>query len=169
MITNKEELKEALKNIPKIENQMVSSMCSISVKELEEAVDRFKYIPSYEDLLEENNKFKNINEELKKESNDLRKLYQGTYKHLIDIGKDELARHLQAQINECPTFYVKPIIDYYEEYKRLNNIFNDLKKYVDENTFFSKSVMSGSSWQLLTYQSKFIEEIRKKVGLGEGK
>ena len=68
---------------------------------------------------------------LKKENNDLRKLYQRTYKHLFDIGKDELASYLQAQIDECPTFYVEPIVDYYEEYKRLNNIIKDIKDYVN--------------------------------------
>ena len=60
-------------------------------------------------------------ERLNKENNDLRKLYQRTYKHLFEKGNDELARYFQAQIDECPTFYVEPIVDYYEETKRLNN------------------------------------------------
>ena len=102
MITNKEKLEEALKDIPKIENQMVSAMSSISVKELEEAVDRFHYIPSYEDLLEENNKFKNIIEELEKWLNDVPKYFmsersfnsgvsiQQGMQYQIDLTKDKL-------------------------------------------------------------------------------
>ena len=66
-------------------------------------------------------------ERLKKENNDLRLLYQRTYKHLFEKGNDELARYFKAQIDECPTFYVEPIIDYYQETKRLNNIINTLE------------------------------------------
>ena len=71
-------------------------------------------------------------ERLQKENNDLRKLYQRTYKHLFEIGNDELARYFQAQIDECPTFYVEPIVDYYEEIKRLNNIITELEKLLEE-------------------------------------
>lgn len=71
-------------------------------------------------------------ERLHKENNDLRKLYQRTYKHLFEIGNDELARYFQAQIDECPTFYVEPIIDYYEETKRLNKQIEEYQKALDE-------------------------------------
>jgi len=65
---------------------------------------------------------------LNKENNDLRELYQRTYKHLYEIGNEELARYFLAQIDECPTFYVEPIVDYYEESRRLNNIIKELEK-----------------------------------------
>lgn len=54
-MTTKEQLEELLKDIPKTYN-MVSAYSSVNVKDLEEAVDRFKYVPNYQDLLEENNK-----------------------------------------------------------------------------------------------------------------
>lgn len=71
-MTTKEQIEELLKDIPKTYN-MVSAYSSVNVKDLEEAVDRFKYVPSYQDLLEENNKqqneidrLNNIIEELEK-------------------------------------------------------------------------------------------------------
>lgn len=54
-MTIKEQLEELLKDIPKTYN-MVSAYSSVNVKDLEEAVDRFKYVPNYQDLLKENNK-----------------------------------------------------------------------------------------------------------------
>lgn len=77
-------------------------------------------------------------ERLKKENNDLRKLYQRTYKHLFEKGNDELARYFQAQIDECPTFYVEPIIDYYEETKRLNSIIKEVREYIKNNAMYSE-------------------------------
>lgn len=74
-------------------------------------------------------------ERLQKENNDLRKLYQRTYKHLFEIGNDELARYFQAQIDECKTFYVEPIIDYYEETKRLHSIIKEVRELL-ENDYF---------------------------------
>ena len=57
------------------------------------------------------------NEKLKEQNNDLRKIYRNTYQRLFDNGNDELARYFQAQIDDCPTFYVEPIIDYHKEWK----------------------------------------------------
>ena len=63
------------------------------------------------------------NEHLSKQNNDLRKIYVNTSNRLFKNGNDELARYFQAQINECPTFTVAPIIDYYQV---LKNIKQDL-------------------------------------------
>ena len=57
------------------------------------------------------------NERLKEQNNDLRKLYKKTYNRLFENGNDELARYFQAQIDDCPTFYVEPIIDFAKEWK----------------------------------------------------
>lgn len=55
--------------------------------------------------------------ELQRTNNDLRKIYRNTYNKLFEKGNDELARYFQAQINDCPTFYVEPIIDYHKEWE----------------------------------------------------
>ena len=86
----------------------------------------------YNGMCEENIKMDLEIERLNKENNDLRKLYQRTYKHLFEIGNDELARYFQAQIDECPTFYVEPIIDYYEETKRLHSIIKEVREYINK-------------------------------------
>jgi len=84
-----------------------------------------------EKLIELDERGKEI-ERLNKENNDLRRLYQRTYKHLFEKGNDELARYFQAQIDECPTFYVEPIVDYYKEAKRLNNIIKEVREYIED-------------------------------------
>ena len=70
------------------------------------------------------------NERLRKENNDLKLIYRNTYKRLFENGNDELARYFQAQINDCPTFYTAPPIDYYKETQRLENAFKELKDYI---------------------------------------
>ena len=120
-------------------------------------------------------------EKLKQENNDLRKLYKKTYKHLFEKGNDELASYFQAQIDDCPTFYVEPIIDYSEEYKRLNNIINELEKdmkekYHSEIDYQSKimrsDLMQGDypvsyyyseqNEKLLNYYLNKIKELKEK-------
>ena len=65
---NKVSLKEfdkAINELPKT-NDIVSTFSSVSVKELRKAVERFEYVPSFNDLLEENNRLNNIIDELEK-------------------------------------------------------------------------------------------------------
>ena len=116
------DIDKALNELPKTQ-EIVSSFVSINVDDLKDAVDRFNYVPNYQDLLEENKALKEEKENLSKQNNDLRKIYVNTYNRLFKNGNDELARYFQAQINDCPTFYVAPIIDYY---KVLKNIKQDL-------------------------------------------
>ena len=68
-------------------------------------------------LKEEIIKLQQENEKLKEQNNDLRKIYRNTYIRLFENGNDELAHYFSAQIDDCPTFYVEPIIDYVKEYK----------------------------------------------------
>lgn len=70
-------------------------------------------------------------QKLKEENNDLRKLYQRTY-------------------------YVEPIIDYHEEYKKLNNIIEELEKYLID--MFNK-----------TQDIKYCDDLIKLKELKEGK
>lgn len=97
----------------------------------------------YDDAIEEIDR-------LNKENNDLRKLYQRTYKHLFEIGNDELARYFQAQIDECRTFYVEPIIDYYEETKRLNSIIKGVREYIEKDTRWFDSEYAKTYGELCT-------------------
>ena len=60
---NKEEVLKAIMELPKIEiNNPISAMNSISVDDLMSAIDRFDKVPTYDELLKENQQLK---EELK--------------------------------------------------------------------------------------------------------
>ena len=72
----------------------------------------------------------NENERLKKQNNDLRKIYKNTYKRLFENGNEELARYFQAQIDDCPTFYAEPIIDYAKEYKKYKSRIDKAIEYI---------------------------------------
>lgn len=73
------------------------------------------------------------NEKLKEQNNDLRKIYRNTYKRLFENGNDVLAHYFQAQIDDCPTFYVKPIIDYAKEYKIYKSRCEKAVEYIKEH------------------------------------
>lgn len=83
----------------------------------EEQQEKERYTKFYNDLNKWNKELQQENETLKEQNNDLRKIYRNTYKRLFENGNDELAYYFQAQIDDCPTFYVEPIIDYAKEYK----------------------------------------------------
>lgn len=80
---NSEEFEELLKDIP-ITNNMISSYSSINVEDIRKAINRFKYVPSYRDLLEENNQLK---EEIKKYINSSDFVYDELYKKREKIEK----------------------------------------------------------------------------------
>ena len=61
-----EEFDKAINELPKT-NDMVSTFSSVSVKELRKAIERFEYVPSFDDLLKENNRLNNIINELEKD------------------------------------------------------------------------------------------------------
>lgn len=111
----------------------------------------------------ENIELKKQIERLNKENNDLRKLYQRTYKHLFEIGNDELARYFQAQIDECRTFYVEPIIDYYKETKRLNNIINELERWVEDGQPYDDYITLGNSDGIYYIQTDIISKKIKEL------
>lgn len=83
-----------------------------------------------------NHQLQQENKILEAINNDLRKIYRNTYQKLFESGKDELANYFMAQIDDCPTFYVEPIIDYAKEWKdyksRHDEVIELLKKnYID--------------------------------------
>ena len=58
---NKEEFLKAIENIPKIDSiNSISAYNSINVEDLANAVDRFKKVPTYDELLKENQKYKEV-------------------------------------------------------------------------------------------------------------
>ena len=71
---------------------------------------------------------------IKEQNNDLRKIYRNTYNKLFENGNDELARYFQAQIDDCPTFYVEPIIDYAKEWKDYKSRCEKAVEYIKEHS-----------------------------------
>ena len=58
---NKEELLKAIESVPKIDSiNPISAYNSINVEDLANAVDRFKKVPTYDELLKENKKYKEL-------------------------------------------------------------------------------------------------------------
>ena len=63
---NKEEFLKAISEIPKSETKScISAYNSINVEDLANAIDRFKIVPSYNDLLKENTNLKQALNEIK--------------------------------------------------------------------------------------------------------
>ena len=92
---NIEEFEELINAIPKVEsdNLPVSTMNSINVEDLRNAVKRFKKIPSYQELLEEN-------QELKKQLEDYKKWYQDELEEnaeLSDLWINRRARTIELE------------------------------------------------------------------------
>ena len=73
---------------------------------------------------------------LQEQNNDLRKIYKNTYNRLFENGNDELARYFQAQIDDCPTFYVEPIIDFAKEWRDYKSRIDRAIEYMDNSTEF---------------------------------
>ena len=98
------------------------------------------------------------NERLKEQNNDLRKIYINTYKKLLKNENTELAHYFMAQIDECPTFYVEPVIDYakgYESYKsRCEKATNYYLKTLAKNGSMSEeavemfNLLEGNKWEI---------------------
>ena len=58
---NKEEFLKAIENVPKIDSiNTISAYNSINIEDLANAVDRFKKIPTYDELLKENKELKEV-------------------------------------------------------------------------------------------------------------
>ena len=63
---NKEEFLKAIENVPKTDSiNPISAYNSINVEDLANAVDRFKKVPTYDELLKENQKYKEVIDKLK--------------------------------------------------------------------------------------------------------
>ena len=73
-----------------------------------------KQADAIEGLLDLYNKEKEKNKDLMQDNIDLINLYKRTAKHLVDIGKEEMADYFYAQIGECPTIGTMDIIRKYD-------------------------------------------------------
>lgn len=57
----KEELLKAIMELPKTEtDNLISAMNSVNINDLMSAVDRFDKVPTYDELLKENKKYKEV-------------------------------------------------------------------------------------------------------------
>ena len=98
-------------------------------------------------------------ERLKNKNNDLRKIYRNTYNRLFQNGNDELAEYFQAQIDDCPTFYVEPIIDYAKEWRdyqaridkalQLNEIIDKKLRSVNSVAYYELDDLIFKQYQIL--------------------
>ena len=67
---NKEEFLKAIENVPKTDSiNSISSYNSINVEDLANAVDRFDKVPTYDELLKENKKQKEVIDKANKKLN----------------------------------------------------------------------------------------------------
>lgn len=58
---NKEEFLKAIESVPKTDSiNPISAYNSINVEDLANAIDRFKKVPTYDELLKENKKYKEV-------------------------------------------------------------------------------------------------------------
>lgn len=68
---NKEEFLKAIENVPKIDSiNPISAYNSINVEDLANAIERFKKVPTYDELLKENKKYKEVIDKVRKEINE---------------------------------------------------------------------------------------------------
>lgn len=67
---NKEEFIKAIENVPKTDSiNPISAYNSINVEDLANAVDRLKKVPTYDELLKENKKYKEVIDKLNNKIN----------------------------------------------------------------------------------------------------
>ena len=91
---NKEEFLKAISEIPKSETKScISAYNSINVEDLANAIDRFKIVPSYNDLLKENTN-------LKQALSEIREYVKGsyemaTYTKSVSLDKENIEDILQ--------------------------------------------------------------------------
>lgn len=89
---NVDEFDELINTIPRVESDnSISSMDSLNVEDLRNAVERLKKIPTYQDLLKENQELKNLNriyEEIISDDKENYKLFSSEIKRLENQQKE---------------------------------------------------------------------------------
>ena len=93
---NKKEFLKAIENVPKIDSiNPISAYNSINVEDLANAVDRFKKVPTYDELLKENKKYKEV---IDKATNELFILKDMIYKPETREENFEIQRKISSII-----------------------------------------------------------------------
>lgn len=93
---NKEELLKAIMELPKTEtDNLISTMNSVNVDDLMSAVDRFDKVPTYDELLKENKKQKEV---IDKATNELFILKDMIYKPETREENFEIQRKISSII-----------------------------------------------------------------------
>lgn len=109
-------------------------------------------------------------DQLKKQNNDLRRIYRNTYQKLRENGNGELACYFQAQIDECPTFYVEPVIDYAKNVKialgEIDTLLNTYKEeFEEDDTIAIEAVVQSYCFLADILRGMSSEELSKKYDL----
>lgn len=103
----KEEILKAIMELPRLKaNNPISAMVGISVDELMSAVDRFDKIPTYDELLRENKKQKEIINKLYKKCKTKNASYDfDVWMKLNDSWKtlDDFAKHIKYNLHPIIT------------------------------------------------------------------
>ena len=107
-------------------------MTNFNVEETLAKMERYIVYGNYIEYNNLKNQLLDYIKELKKDNNDLRRIYLNTAKKLEENGNDELARYFLAQIDMTPTFTVDPAIDYYKEYYKLLDKIKWLEQEIDD-------------------------------------
>ena len=77
---DKEEFLKATENVPKTDSiNSISSYNSINIEDLANAVNRFKKVPTYDELLKENKQLQQENKQLKDNWNKLKEFIKDKY------------------------------------------------------------------------------------------
>lgn len=97
---NKEEFLKAIENVPKIDSiNPISAYNSINVEDLANAVDRFKKVPTYDELLKENQKLETEKEQLNSLVNSCQEEIRRLKKQLEEY-KDKVNWYENFEINK---------------------------------------------------------------------
>ena len=116
------EFDELINALPKVKiNEPISSMNSINIEDLRNAVERLKKIPTYQDLLKENQKLKKqLEEERKKVSEYSYKLSNFRCEETYETQQKEFIEYLEDMlVSELDIFTVVRVSDVLSKYKEI--------------------------------------------------
>ena len=116
------EFDELINALPKVKiDEPISSMNSINIEDLRNAVERLKKIPTYQDLLKENQELKKqLEEERKKVSEYSYKLSNFRCEETYETQQKEFIEYLENMLdNENDIFSVVRVKDVLLKYKKI--------------------------------------------------